>query len=151
MPPGARAYRLASNDAVGRLSGLRVSRSVRNTLSLSPTAQPADPHADVVRASLADTAVESLIRARPPGRSEPTDQKEVGTRESGMRPSEPDSRAGAKPGKGTAAAPCTLHIDGSALGRWAIQHLERTLARPATGMTGVDPRASLPRSRVSPF
>lgn len=45
----------------------------------------------------------------------------------------------------------TLHIDGSALGRWAIQHLERALGKPATGMTGVDPRATLPRGRVSPF
>jgi hypothetical protein len=45
----------------------------------------------------------------------------------------------------------TLHIDGSALGQWAIQHLERALGRPATGMTGVDPRTTLPRSRVAPF
>lgn len=44
-----------------------------------------------------------------------------------------------------------LHIDGSALGRWAVQHLERTLGKPSTGMTGVDPRAALPRSRVAPF
>ncbi len=45
----------------------------------------------------------------------------------------------------------TLHIDGAALGRWAIQHLERALAKPAAGMTGVDPRATVPRTRVSPF
>ncbi len=45
----------------------------------------------------------------------------------------------------------TLHLDGAALGRWAIQHLERALGKPATGMTGVDPRASTPRSRVAPF
>lgn len=45
----------------------------------------------------------------------------------------------------------TLHIDGSALGRWAIQHLGRTLGKPASGMTSVDPRASVPRSRVAPF
>jgi hypothetical protein len=45
----------------------------------------------------------------------------------------------------------TVHIDGSVLGRWAIQHLERALGRPPIGMTGVDPRASAPRSRVSPF
>jgi len=44
-----------------------------------------------------------------------------------------------------------LHIDGSALGRWAIQHLGRTLGKPASGMTSVDPRASVPRSRVAPF
>jgi hypothetical protein len=45
----------------------------------------------------------------------------------------------------------TLHIDGSALGRWTVQHLERALGKPATGMTGVDPRATIPRSRVAPF
>jgi hypothetical protein len=45
----------------------------------------------------------------------------------------------------------TIHIDGSALGRWAVQHLERTLAKPSAGMTGVDPRAATPRSRVAPF
>jgi hypothetical protein len=45
----------------------------------------------------------------------------------------------------------TVHLDGSALGRWAIQHLERSLSKPANGMTGVDPRASAPRGRVSPF
>jgi hypothetical protein len=45
----------------------------------------------------------------------------------------------------------TVHLDGSALGRWAIQHLERSLSKPANGMTGVDPRAGAPRGRVSPF
>jgi hypothetical protein len=49
------------------------------------------------------------------------------------------------------SAVSTLHIDGSALGRWAIQYLERALGKPTTGMTGIDPRASIPRSRVSPF
>ena len=45
----------------------------------------------------------------------------------------------------------TLHVDGSTLGRWAIQHLERTLGKPIPGMTGVDPRAAIPRTRISPF
>ncbi len=53
-------------------------------------------------------------------------------------------------GKASSSA-AMIHLDGSALGRWTIQHLERTLGKPATGMTGVDPRASPPRSRVSPF
>ncbi len=44
-----------------------------------------------------------------------------------------------------------LHIDGAVLGRWAIQHLERALGRPTSGMTGVDPRATVARSRVAPF
>jgi hypothetical protein len=45
----------------------------------------------------------------------------------------------------------TIHLDGSALGRWTVQYLERALGKPATGMTGVDPRATPPRSRVAPF
>ncbi len=49
------------------------------------------------------------------------------------------------------ASVSTLHIDGATLGRWAIQHLERALAKPAAGMTGVDPRVTVPRTRVSPF
>jgi hypothetical protein len=57
---------------------------------------------------------------------------------------------GGQPQRGSPAV-STLHIDGSALGRWAVQHLERTLGKPATGMTGVDPRATIPRSRVAPF
>jgi hypothetical protein len=57
---------------------------------------------------------------------------------------------GGPPQRGKPAV-STLHIDGSALGRWAVQHLERALGKPATGMTGVDPRATIPRSRVAPF
>jgi hypothetical protein len=45
----------------------------------------------------------------------------------------------------------TLYLDGASLGRWMVQHLEWTLARPTPGMTGIDPRATLPRSRVAPF
>jgi hypothetical protein len=49
------------------------------------------------------------------------------------------------------SAVSTIHLDGSALGRWMVQHLGHALGKPATGMTGVDPRASPPRSRVAPF
>jgi hypothetical protein len=44
-----------------------------------------------------------------------------------------------------------LHIDGAVLARWTVQHLERALGGPTSGMTGIDPRAGLPRNRVSPF
>lgn len=57
---------------------------------------------------------------------------------------------GGRPQQGGQAV-SILHIDGSALGRWTLQHLERTLGKPTTGMTGVDPRATIPRSRVAPF
>jgi hypothetical protein len=49
------------------------------------------------------------------------------------------------------ASASTLHLDGAALGRWTVQHLTRTLGKPAAGMTGVDPRAVPPRSRIQPF
>lgn len=54
-------------------------------------------------------------------------------------------------GVSSASRGFTLHLDGSALGRWTVDHLQRTLSKPAAGMTGVDPRAVVPRSRVSPF
>jgi hypothetical protein len=54
-------------------------------------------------------------------------------------------------GRSRGPTSATLHLDGAALGRWAVDHLGRVLAKPATGMTGVDPRATIPRSRVSPF
>lgn len=49
------------------------------------------------------------------------------------------------------AKPLRLHIDGHALGQWAIEHLTQTLGGPPSGITGIDPRAAPPRSRVSPF
>jgi hypothetical protein len=67
------------------------------------------------------------------------------------RPQYPDATAGNSQIQGNKAAVSTIHIDGSALGRWTIQHLERALGKPTTGMTGVDPRAAIPRSRVAPF
>jgi hypothetical protein len=56
-----------------------------------------------------------------------------------------------RPVTAAATGVTTLHIDGTELGRWTIEHLSRALARPAMGMTSIDPRAIVPRSRVSPF
>jgi hypothetical protein len=67
------------------------------------------------------------------------------------RPQEPNGTVGNNQSRHNGSAVSTIHIDGSALGRWTIQHLERALGKPATGMTGVDPRAAIPRSRVAPF
>ena len=63
----------------------------------------------------------------------------------------PSGSAGSDSVQPKVATASTLHLDGSALGRWALQHLERSLGGPTTGMTGIDPRASLPRSRIAPF
>jgi len=44
-----------------------------------------------------------------------------------------------------------IHLDSASLGRWTVEHLAWTLSRESTGMTGIDPRISAPRSRLSPF
>lgn len=64
---------------------------------------------------------------------------------------EPSSQQGDSGTQRSHTSVTTLHIDGSVLGRWAIQHLERALGKPTSGMTGVDPRATVARSRVAPF
>lgn len=45
----------------------------------------------------------------------------------------------------------SLILDGADLGRWVVGHLEHTLSRPISSMTGIDPRIAPPRSRLSPF
>lgn len=45
----------------------------------------------------------------------------------------------------------TIHLDGNALGKWTIEHLTRALAKPPAGITSIDPRSIIPRSRVAPF
>ena len=71
----------------------------------------------------------------------------VAPAEHGARVAEPSGQEAGR----IAPSRATLHIDGHALGRWTVQHLEKVLGRPSAGMTGVDPRASTPRTRVSPF
>lgn len=66
-------------------------------------------------------------------------------------PAETSATKAEADGSPTMSSRSTLHIDGHALGRWTIQHLERVLGRPSAGITGVDPRASAPRTRISPF
>jgi hypothetical protein len=66
-------------------------------------------------------------------------------------PPEPGESEQGAPRQHRSPSASTLHIDGAALGRWTIEHLARTLGKPTTGMTGVDPRLTLPRSRVQPF
>ena len=100
--------------------------------------------------SIPSAPVDLSVRASPPPADERTepDSPSGGER---MRPGALESASAFEPGSRRASANSTVHIDGSAFGRWAIQHLERTLGKPASGMTGVDPRTNVPRSRVSPF
>lgn len=112
---------------------------------------PADTgisHFAIARSSYTDDGAERSLRAPPP----PSEEENRFANKL-YQPSH-DGSEGAlscQPQRGKTSSTTTVHIDGSALGRWTIQHLERALGKPATGMTGVDPRASPPRSRVSPF
>jgi hypothetical protein len=130
---------LRGNRAVGEFA--QCSRNAGVWLSRSPTIEPL-----LTQASRA-----ALPRAPPPPTKEAADLGQPA--EANLR-SPPDvAMIGPDRGRqGQEAPPASMiHIDGAALGRWAIQHLERALAKPAAGMTGVDPRVSLPRTRVSPF
>jgi hypothetical protein len=91
------------------------------------------------------------LRAEPPPAGEISGTEQYSVEEFRHRSNNQDDFVGDEPLQHETSRTSTLHIDGSALGRWALQHLERALGRPTTGMTGVDPRASLPRSRVAPF
>jgi hypothetical protein len=96
---------------------------------------------------------EALLRAEPPPAGSSSDSDRGPSADAAARSFPNGARATTeRKSEGPQATPgSTVHIDGSALGRWAIQHLERALAKPASGMTGVDPRANLPRGRVAPF
>jgi len=95
--------------------------------------------------------VDLSVRAPPQAVDEEIDPNPSSGSERRRRPEALESGSGSESGPRQASASSTVHIDGSALGRWAIQHLERTLGKPASGMTGVDPRTNVPRTRVSPF
>jgi hypothetical protein len=117
----------------------------------------------VARSFFADTRVDGSLRARPPPPEEQSDpnrfaEMSAATRLASPRPTAqqtgPDGlegTSGYQPQQRKKSSAITIHLDGSVLGRWAVQHMERALGKPATGMTGVDPRANPPRNRVSPF
>ena len=50
---------------------------------------------------------------------------------------------GENAGLGQAGSAGVIHLDGNVLGQWVIDHLERSLSKPSTGTTGLNPRASM--------
>src|ERR1700761_2722997 len=104
----------------------------------------------VAHAHLMRTDAEALAGAIPPPAADFDSARQVGQNASFI-PQNPSAGHEKERDRARGLSGSTVHIDGSALGRWAIQYLERALAKPANGMTGVDPRACLPRGRVSPF
>jgi hypothetical protein len=104
------------------------------------------------RSSFKNVGNERPLRARPPPKEEQFDLDGFANKALHIGQEGQQGASGYQPQQRKASSSATtIHIDGSVLGRWAIQHLEQTLGKPATGMTGVDPRANPPRSRVSPF
>jgi hypothetical protein len=104
------------------------------------------------RYSFVDIGDQGSLGARPPPTEEQFGLDGFANQASQIGQESRRDTSGCRPQQRKASpSATTIHIDGSVLGRWAIQHLERTLGKPATGMTGVDPRANPPRSRVSPF
>ena len=88
-------------------------------------------------------------------RTTPSDcQTKIGNHPYGVSPSKPfgvDEPRDGSSMRSHGPSGATLHLDGPTLGRWAVDHLGRVLAKPSSGITGVDPRAVLPKTRVSPF
>jgi hypothetical protein len=149
QPDPHRIVRYSWQSDFGR-PGIRTDLAI-DPVSSSPrhgallTAEPWRPPGSTNR--LSDT-----WQNRPPGQGEAVprqDDRLAANYESLV--ASPDHQPGDHQARSRAPTAVTLHLDGSALGRWAVDHLGRVLAKPAKGMTGVDPRATIPRSRVSPF
>jgi hypothetical protein len=85
--------------------------------------------------------------------SETSDHQQIGRRSDSHLTSMRQSND-AIPGKSTDTARPTqssLYIDGAALGRWTLDHVTRALSRPPMGLTSVDPRIGVPRTKLAPF
>lgn len=148
--PIGEAFQTSINRYIFRETQTQLSQ----TAGLAPPRPAGDSSADLgstanLRAVPAETVDPGPV-ARPPV-NQPPFASRFGTTPNPASSSAQHSPAGS--GYGTSQGPRTgtLHIDGAALGRWTVQHLERTLGKPSAGMTGVDPRATIPRSRVAPF
>jgi hypothetical protein len=142
--------RIRDDPAINRRMPL-TRLSVADMLSLPHASTPSASELRSARSGSISARLESDLRAPPPptpeaANSERISEQRLASRSGGLaaRPSQH-----LRQHKGLPVS--TLHIDGSTLGRWAVRHMERTLGKPATGMTGVDPRAGLPRTHVSPF
>jgi hypothetical protein len=129
--------------APGRKPYLARPSSYDASISLDPqpreTYRPTRPRGD------------PLLRVEPPAIKHTAEAEPVADETCQPAPDAPGYPSEGATESRKAAQTATIHIDGSVLGRWTTQHLERVLGRPATGMTGVDPRSSAPRSRISPF
>jgi hypothetical protein len=93
----------------------------------------------------------SSLRAPPPPIEAGSEEPRSGDGDRLSNSDMSDASPGDPWGRPHPARASVLHIDGAVLARWTVQYLERALGGPTNGMTGIDPRAGLPRNRVSPF
>ena len=146
---GGRRWEIA--DTGNLQPGLDKSMQLAPTHFRSEKQESPEPKSDPT-SSWNEAGASETISQQPPFAFAEQPSSTLGAATQDQSPS--SDRGGTAGGDGsqrTRPAVSTLHIDGAALGRWTVQHLERALAKPPAGMTGVDPRASLPRSRVAPF
>lgn len=145
---------LRPNDAVANsLGAIQGHRSVGEALLPPRSVASSVPWLHLPGRTSTRATTETLLRTPPPsshaaGMDGSRQFSDMGTNSRAISQELDRSKEQQAP---STLPPSNVYIDGAVLGQWAIQHLERVLARPATGMTGVDPRASLPRGRVSPF
>jgi hypothetical protein len=125
--------------------------SFADTLPISRSNRSHQPQQSAAGRTFISSRPETTLRAPPPpptGEARPEQTSALGPEpfSGDLRPDSGWNRQ-----RQNIRGASTVHLDGATLGQWTIQHLERALAKPTSGMTGVDPRASLPRGRVSPF
>jgi hypothetical protein len=125
--------------------------SFADTLPISRSIQNHRPRQIAAERTLISRSPETTLRAPPPPSTGDARSEQASVLSPRPFSEGPKADLGQGPQRQNIRGASTVHLDGATLGQWAIQHLERTLAKPSAGMTGVDPRASLPRGRVSPF
>lgn len=151
-PPKPLTLAFSTNEMANGFTATPMRFPVSSITSLPAVGDAWASRLPSARSSFVDEGDEASLRTRPPPKEEQFDLDGLANRASPIGQEEQKGDSGYRPRQRQASSSATtIHMDGSVLGRWAIQHLERTLGKPATGMTGVDPRANPPRSRVSPF
>jgi hypothetical protein len=125
--------------------------SFADTLPISRSIQNHRPHQSAAERTFIGASAETTLRAPPPPSTGDARSGQISVLNPRPSSGEPKPDLGRGLHRQNIRSASTVHLDGATLGQWAIQHLERALAKPSAGMTGVDPRASLPRGRVSPF
>ena len=152
--PGAAPIGEPFQTGINRFIMKKSDDRLSQTAGLTPPRSAAGSSAEPVPSATLRAVSAEAVDTGPATKAAAAQQPFVSGFETASGPAVPSAQhspAGARNGIPQGPRTGTLHIDGATLGRWTIQHLERTLGKPSAGMTGVDPRATIPRSRVAPF